>query len=264
MRILAALVLICCNLQAGDPAKPYRLPEPPVKVQPMPQPGASVQMKVNDLYVFESKEPLIIRPFPQGSVVVEVDDGPVLFKSEKLVYGNGQLTSKKFTEKFVYTIKGTHKGKCEVAIIPKKAEIDDKDIDVIPFEVDGDAAPNPVPPKPVPVPDEPETDADKELVKSLQVAIEKDADKESAKKLATLYSTAELGYQEQWGRFVERMKRESDKQGIPRLPALLNTRSVISEYLGKYDVNSYLDEELRKQTNAKIKTLTASLKEATK
>ncbi len=262
MRVFTALILICCNLQAAEPGKPYRLPEPPVKVQPMPAPGASVQMKVNDLYVFESKEPLIIRPFPQGFVVVEVDDGPVLFKSEKLVYGNGQLTSKKFSEKFVYTIKGTHKGKCEVAIIPKKAEIDDKDIDVIPFEVDGDATP--VPPKPVPVPVDPETDADKELVKTLQVAIEKDAGKDDAKKLATVYATAEVGYQEQWGKFVERMKKESDKQGVPRLPSLLNTRSVISEYLGKYDVNSYLDEPLRKETNGKIKTLTASLREATK
>ena len=159
-RFLFALFLVAELLAlvagADPPKQSIRLPELPSPAPPAPMPTADAVMTLTPgvLFVISSDyADVIVLASPKGLVSIRKTEGPILVYG-KFIEAPNLETERKFSDKGVWIIKGTHTGRVELLLVPPGAK-GEEDVIRRTIDVDMGEGPRPPPKPPEPKPPEP-------------------------------------------------------------------------------------------------------------
>ncbi len=159
--LLATLLLLLGGQIVAAPPERVRVPSAPVDPAPEPQPGASIRLTSDLMFVIDSDDPLLVLDSPRGHVKLTAVQGPMTVRG-KFVDKPGEYEIRTFKGKFLWFVEPASAGKAELLIVPQGTTEVDKvirrtvQIGTRPPEPDPGPGPNPGPrPRPIDPADDP-------------------------------------------------------------------------------------------------------------
>lgn len=169
------------------PKPAIRLPELSVPTPTPVSPDAVQVLKAGELFIVDSDQECFIRQAPPGVLKIKPMVGPRSFYAV-FAGGTGEPEERDYAGKFLYVLTAAKTARCELFVIPKGVDADNK---ILQRTIDSQTGPRPPPDPDPPKPDDgPKADPIWPSVAAMFGADQSDQKAAMAKKLASVYRNA--------------------------------------------------------------------------